>query len=74
MKFQLSSPWPIGDWFLPTGTILEPEPDGTFKFNGRVLPQPLPADAHPLDAKAEAQLREWYSSSGLSHLLRRLAP
>jgi hypothetical protein len=62
MRFELHGNWPIhgGATLVPTGTILEGLPP---RWNGHVLPLPLPLDAMALDDEAATKLRSWYPTS-----------
>jgi hypothetical protein len=57
MRWQLLGDWPVGQWLVPAGTVLE----GTAPtWNGIPLPMPMPLNAISLDDEAALMMLKWY--------------
>jgi hypothetical protein len=48
-RFQLAGPWPVGQYAIPGGTVLERD---NFTWNGIALPWPPPIDSIALNQSA----------------------
>jgi len=52
MKFKLLADWDCGAWRIPSGTIIEAEPDALIPVG--------PTQLHPMDLEARAALAHWF--------------
>jgi len=65
MRWQLGGDWPVGQWLIPTGTILSAVArDGEIveppMWNGVTLPMPMPINSAALDEEAALLMLQWY--------------
>jgi hypothetical protein len=59
--------WPVGQYYLEEGTVIED--DLRNPQTGLLLPLPLPINAYSLTQSAYDQMRQWYGPE-LWHRLR----
>jgi hypothetical protein len=58
MRWQLRGPWPVGQWCVPDGAIID---GANPRWNNIALPLPLPLNVISLDQSAYDQMILWYS-------------
>ena len=65
MLWMLQGDWPVGQWCIPTGTVLTGVArDGELveppTWNGITLPMPMPLNAIALDEDAALMMLKWF--------------
>ena len=65
MRWMLAGDWPVGQWCIPTGTVLTGVArDGKLveppTWNGITLPMPMPLNAIALDEDAALMMLKWF--------------
>jgi hypothetical protein len=69
MRFELLEPWPVGQFLVPAGTIIDGKAP---QWRGMALPLPMPMDAKALDQDAADHLSMAYPFH--LHLLHAQSP
>ena len=66
MRWMLQGDWPVGQWCIPTGTVLTGVARGDGElvepptWNGITLPMPMPLNAIALDEDAALMMLKWF--------------
>lgn len=70
MRWQLLGDWPVSQFVIPSGTIIDL--DVSKEWNGTIIPLPMPLNAKCLDQAAYEQMVAWYEplTDDFLHLLQ----
>jgi hypothetical protein len=72
LKFRLMGPWACLGQVIDAGQTIEAADDGVLKWNGTVVPVPLPFEAQAQDQASYNQMVAWYDPIYGSNLLNKI--